>query len=268
MTKNLTTALAIATVLALGGCSGWFSEDPSEELAGADLTAAADEAGLTPAAEDGGHVAGPVEAFADRLLIVHTPEERQLRFCYFGATLAGLQTHRVMTTDPGAAADAYGNTNRIIAAVARVRASGGAFTNVEIAESTLALSDVLIDSLKTRGKAAVVDYATLDFGDIEQRIRLVARQSFLARAYLNDAQDTFNAIHTEQMTVEDGFAACEANLAGSAATLGGMLRLTTPPPAEPVAPVAPVEVPIREADFPPMPLEGVEVIELDAIDGS
>ena len=155
---------------------------------------------------------GEADHFADLVVSANTFEERNLRLCFFIAGIVELQTYRITVEGQGDAREVLGNIDSFLGVVAKTKASGGLWNNTEIARVVITLNDIISKMAWERGVRFATEAAALDLRGVLAKAKLVASQSILGAAMIQDVRVQFAMLEAGELTIEQGFESCETRI--------------------------------------------------------
>ena len=155
---------------------------------------------------------GEADHFADLVVSADTFEERNLRLCFFIAGIVELQTYRITVEGQGDAREVLGNIDSFLGVVAKTKAAGGLWNNTEIARVVITLNDIISKMAWERGVRFATEAATLDLRGVLAKAKLVASQSILGAAMIQDVRVQFAMLEAGELTIEQGFESCESRI--------------------------------------------------------
>jgi len=186
--------LIIALVLLiLGGCTARPGLEAVEDAASEDGTLA--------------------KRMADRLLgEVAGQDHRAVRMCMIAAVASELVQYR-MSKEPAQAMMGYGQIAALEAMVDRFEKADSMWLNTEIAQITLAMTSIMVESVKDRIPALLSNFAGgINVLGLLDRAAIAAGQGTLLAAGIQDIRERVIALNAKTADAPDSMFACRARL--------------------------------------------------------
>ncbi|WP_374653100.1 hypothetical protein [Dongia sp.] len=166
---------------------------------------------------------------ADRLLgEVGGQDHRAVRMCMIAAVASELVAYR-MSKEPEQAMMGYGQIVALEGAVNRFERADAMWLNTEIAQVTLTMTSIMVDSAKARIPRLLSNFAGgINVLGLLDRAAIAAGQGTLMAAGIQDIRERVTALNTGTADPALSMAACRARIDLNQDRVAAMIGMTGP----------------------------------------